>query len=87
MIGSGVGSKVGVLVGDGVIVGVEVSVGTIVRLGVGVSVGNISTAPTQEESSRGVNINRKTEVRVRLIVVPSFHPTGECECPIKDNGY
>jgi len=84
--GTGVGSGVEVLVGEGVIVGVEVSVGTMVRFGVGVSVGNICSAPTHEESSSVVNVNSKTVKRIELIIFPSFHPMGECECVVKHNG-
>jgi len=85
---SGVGSTVGVLVGEGVIVGVGVGVlvGTIVKSGVGVSVGTIWTAPTQEESRAEVKRRNKNERWVSLMVFPSFHPVGVYECCIKHNG-
>lgn len=84
--GTGVGSGVEVLVGEAVIVGVGVSDATIIRFGVGVSVGNNCSAPTHEESSSVVNVNSKTEKRIELIIFPSFHPMGVCECSVKHNG-
>jgi len=83
---SGVGSTVGVLVGNGVIVGVGVLVGTIVKSGVGVSVGIIWTAPTQEESRTEVKRRSKNERWISLMVFPSFHPMGVCVFFIKHNG-
>jgi hypothetical protein len=74
MVGSGVGSIVGVLVAVGVFVGVEVEVGIIVMFGVGVSVGNICTAPTHDERRSAANITIVPGI-IKVLMVNPFNFT------------
>ena len=67
LVGSGVGSGVGVLVGVCVKVGDGVILGSIVKSEVGVIVGNIITAPSQD--ARSVAIIRKTVTLINAVLM------------------